>query len=343
VPPTMSVIICTLNGAAGVDRCLRALADQTARSELELIVVDDGSTDDTSHVARGHGALVVRHEFNQGVSVGRNSGADVATAPLLAFLDDDCEPDPCWAERLINGYAADIVAHGGELIVGGGNGYMFDYLARHNPLAPQELDLAHSSGIAYRFYLYLKRQWASTQACGQRDVFSFAAANMSVRRQEFLHLGGFDKRIHFAGEDEDLCRRLRLAFPSRRLMFSPDARVLHHFEPSLRDTLRRRRAYGRGAAFQCRKWHDVRPTFFPWPVAVLGALGFSAMFPEFLAVAAVLPPLLYPQGLRAAIAQHSVACLIDPYVQLAEEFFADLGFAEGLWRFRRIRAERMAD
>ena len=65
MPADLSVIICSLNGAAGVDRCLHALASQKD-VELQIIVVDDGSTDNTSDVAREHGATVFRHETNRG-------------------------------------------------------------------------------------------------------------------------------------------------------------------------------------------------------------------------------------------------------------------------------------
>src|ERR1700761_1230496 len=101
VPVRMSVVICSLNGAPGVDRCLRALAAQTIRSSLEVIVVDDGSSDGTSAAGRAHTAVVVRHPTNLGLAAARNTGLGVSTAPVVAFLDDDCEPEPQWAERLL--------------------------------------------------------------------------------------------------------------------------------------------------------------------------------------------------------------------------------------------------
>lgn len=331
----LSVVLCSLNGAAGVGRCLRALGEQTIRSSMEVIVVDDGSTDATSEVAGWHGALVIRHPDNRGVSAARNSGVQAASAPVVAFLDDDCEPEPRWAEQLLAGYGEDdVVAAGGPLLPAGEPGLLLSYLTRHNPLEPQELDLATSSSVGYRLRAYLRRQWAAPRRSARRDVLSFAGANMSVRRQEFLEIGGFDERIRFGSEDEDLCWRLRLAFPARRLVYLPGARTRHHFTPSLRDTLRRRRAYGRGSALMYRKWPDTGPVFFPVPVIVLGLLVLSVRRPVLAVAAAATPHLFYPAGLRAAFAQRQARCAGDAYLQLIQEACDDLGFIQGLWRYR---------
>lgn len=334
--PRLSVIICSRNGAAGVDRCLRAIAAQTIRPALEVIVVDDGSADGTGDIARGHGALVLRHETSRGPAAARNTGARVASAPILAFLDDDCEPDPRWAEQLAGAYRGDVIGVAGALLAGGRPGFMLGYLARHNPLQPQELSLARSTRLWYRLGLYLARQWAPSRPRGARDIYSCAAANMSVRLDAFREVGGFDERIRFASEDDDLCRRLRQAFQAGRLAFVPEACAVHHFEPSPWDTLRRRLAYGQGAARMHRRWPDVPPTVFPWPAVVLALLALSALFPVLLAVSALVPQLLYPAGLRAAVRERRPGCLLDAYLQLAEECCADLGFIVGLWRFRHL-------
>src|SRR3984885_8064155 len=117
----LSVVICSLNGAAGVDRCLRALADQKD-VELQVIVVDDGSTDDTSEVGRERGATVIRHEVNRGRAAGRNPGR------LVAFLDDDCEPEPEWARELLAGYDDGAVGVGGSVVPCAPAGFMLGYL-----------------------------------------------------------------------------------------------------------------------------------------------------------------------------------------------------------------------
>jgi GT2 family glycosyltransferase len=336
---SISVVICSLNGADGVDRCLRALARQTIRSSLELIVVDDGSADATSDVGRAHAAVVVRHSTNLGLAAARNSGLTVATAPVIAFLDDDCEPEPLWAEQLLAGYEEGIIGAGGPILPTGHRGFIIHYIERNNPLKPQEINLAKSNQLSYRLKLYLQRQWTRTGEFESREVYSLAGANMSFLRQALIEVGQFDKRFTFGGEELDLCIRLRQAFPSRRLVFVPNARVAHHFEPSMYDILRRSRAYGRGSARLYRKWPSMPPTLFPGPLLVLVILLLSKRFrPLALAVVAI-PQLLYPRGLRYAVSSRSAVSLLDAYIQLAQETCGDIGFLEGLWLFRHLISE----
>lgn len=339
MPPKLSVVICSLNGAAGVDRCARALAMQTIRPSLELIVVDDGSTDATSNVGQAHGATVVRHARNLGLAAARNSGLDAATAPVVAFLDDDCEPEPQWAEQLLTGYEEGVTGVGGPILCAGRDSFMLGYLDRNSPLKPVESDIAKSDNILYRLYLYIGRQWGQREDCSRRNVYSLAGANMSFLRQALIEVGRFDSRFGFGGEDLDLCMRMGRAFPSGRLVFVPEARVMHHFKASVNDTLRRSRAYGRGSARLYRKWPSMPPTFFPGPLLVLTMLLLSKRLPSFGVAAVTVPQLLYPRGLRYAIANRSRASLLDAYVQLAQEAYENIGFLEGLWRFRHFVPE----
>ena len=338
-PAKMSVIICSLNGAAGVDRCIRALAAQTIRSCLELIVVDDGSTDGTSDVGRAHAAIVIRHSTNLGLAAARNSGIAAATAPVVAFLDDDCEPEPVWAEQLLAGYEEGVIGAGGPIMPTARAGFMLGYLERHNPLKPQESDLAKSDRLIYRFKLYVQRQWTQTEESSRREVYSFAGANMSFLRRALIEIGQFDERFRFGGEDQDLCIRLMRAFPAGRLVFLPKALVVHHFKSSVRDTLRRSRAYGRGSARLYRKWPSVPPTFFPAPLVVLGLVVLSTRRPSLAVAALAVPHLAYPQGLRHAIGGRSYASTLDAYIQLAQETCGNIGFLEGMWHFRRLVPE----
>ena len=335
----MSIILCSLNGAAGVDRCLRALGQQTIRDRLQVIVVDDGSADDTSAVAAKHGVTVIRHEVNRGISAARNSGLTAAQGRVVAFVDDDCEPEPGWAAHLLATYGDNVIGAGGPILPTCPPGYLAGYLGRHNPLQPQEKNLAKSDRIAYRFYLYLRRQWARPQPGGRRDVYSLVGANMSFLRAAVTGIGGFDERFRFGAEEVDLCRRLVQAYPQGRLAYIPEARVRHHFEPALRDTLRRSRAYGRASARLYHKGPAVPPTLFPFPFLTVAMLAAAARHPLLILAAAAVPQICYPQGLRHAVTGHGAVCVLDPYVQLAQETCENAGFLAGLWRFRRRPAD----
>ncbi len=87
----ISVIMPAYDRAQIIGRALASIAAQQHLNPAEVIVVDDGSRDATSEVARQHGAYVVRHEANRGVSAARNSGLAAASHPWVAFLDSDDE------------------------------------------------------------------------------------------------------------------------------------------------------------------------------------------------------------------------------------------------------------
>jgi glycosyltransferase involved in cell wall biosynthesis len=344
MPPDLTVVIPSLNGAQNVDRCLRAMAVQSIRPRMEIMVVDDGSTDDTASVARAHGVTVISHPRNLGIAAARNTGLNAATADIVAFVDDDCEPEPEWARQLLAGYAEDNVAGvSGPIIPRTPPGCLCGFLSRNNPLVPLELELTDSYRLPYRFYLYLRRQWSTQSKAGPRDVYSFVGANMSFRRKVLFESGQFDERFRFGAEELDMCMRIGQSIPGARLAFVPGARVVHHFKPALRDTLRRSRSYGIGSARLHRKWPSLPPTFFPAPAGVLLLLAAAAWLPT-LAVAALAAPLaLYPQGLRAAIRERQASALLDGYIKLAQETCEDIGIVQGFWRFRRMTPERPRD
>src|SRR5438270_6893074 len=103
--PRISVVVTTYERAASLARLVGGLESQTlGTDQFEVIVADDGSTDDTPHVLgrlRESTPLdlrVVRNDRNRGPAAGRNLGWRVARAPVVAFTDDDCWPQPTWLE-----------------------------------------------------------------------------------------------------------------------------------------------------------------------------------------------------------------------------------------------------
>jgi glycosyltransferase involved in cell wall biosynthesis len=337
--PELSVVLCSLNGADGVDRALAALAEQTIADRMQVIVVDDGSTDGTAEVARARGAHVVRHEVNRGLSAARNTGIAEATAPVVAFLDDDCIPQRDWAERLLGAYVhASIMGTGGSICPTPGSGLFGRYLERHNPLEPLEAELGRSEALPYRLLLYLRRQWSARRPEGRRPVYSLVGANMSFRREVLEQVGGFDERFTFGADELDLCMRLTVERPNDRFVLEPRAIIRHDFDSTLSDMLRRSRAYGRGSGRMFHKWQWSQPTVFPVPFLVGGLLVLAARRPALLAAAALAPAAMFPSGPRRAAATRTAEPLMDPYLQLAQETAENVGLAEGLWLFRDLEA-----
>ncbi len=112
-PPSVSVIVPAFNSARTIGPTLDALLAQDLGAPYEVIVVDDGSEDGTGTVAEAFGAPVrVTRQRNAGPAAARTLGARLAVAPVLAFTDADCVPQPAW---LRNGTAA---LDGADLVQG---------------------------------------------------------------------------------------------------------------------------------------------------------------------------------------------------------------------------------
>lgn len=115
-----SVVVPTRNRAARLRRCLASLAAQTLPAErFEVIVVDNGSSDDTAAVARSFGdrlTLRLLHEDEPGLHVGRHAGWRAARSAVLMFCDDDIEAAPGWVQAVVRRFDDPAVA-----LVGGNN------------------------------------------------------------------------------------------------------------------------------------------------------------------------------------------------------------------------------
>lgn len=331
--PDISVVVCCYNGVATLGACLDAINRQTFRDHAELIVVDDGSTDGTAELAARYGATVVRHDHNRGVSAAHNTGIRASRAPIIAFTDDDCIPAVDWlAELLVPYERPDVIGVGGTVSVARVETFVQRYLSAHNPLAPLELELDSGNGLAFHFWLYIRRMWQSDRPAVARPVFGYAGANMSFRRHALERVGPYDERFHFGSEDEWICSRIRKHFSDRLLWFEPRAVVHHDFDGTLRDLLRRSFAYGRGHAQAYLLESDRRwPIIFPAPLVVLLLLlpGRRLRLAGLLLV-----PLLLPQGIVSAQRSHRPGELVFSYLRLLEESAHNAGLASFLFRSR---------
>lgn len=181
--PAVSVVVPHLNDAAGLARCLAALAAQRGAPPFEVVVVDNGSAEPPA-------ALVARHRFARlaaeprpGPGPARSRGAALARAPLLAFTDSDCIPDPGWLAAIAAAFAADpgLAVAGGEVTI-----------ALADPARPTAIE-AYESVFGYRMRLYV-----------ERDGYA-ATCNMAVRAAAFAAVGPFAGLA--VAEDMDWGRR----------------------------------------------------------------------------------------------------------------------------------------
>jgi glycosyltransferase involved in cell wall biosynthesis len=116
--PFISVIINTYNGAGTIARTIESFKSQDYPGDcFEIIVADDGSSDDTAEVAQAHGALVVRLPVNRGISAARNAGLGLAKGSIILATDDDCVALPDLLRQIAAGYQSpDIMGVGSFLI-----------------------------------------------------------------------------------------------------------------------------------------------------------------------------------------------------------------------------------
>jgi glycosyltransferase involved in cell wall biosynthesis len=210
--PYLSVIVPVRDGGAAFERCLSALR-ASAGNEFELIVVDDGSRDDSGAKALASGARVIRSPRPRGPGAARNLGAETARGEWLLFVDSDCEVGP----HTLATAASAARAGDGDAIFGS-----YDD-------APAAAGLVARYKNLFHHYVH-QRSGASAR--------SFWAGCGAVRRAAFLAVGGFDERRYPRPSIEDIDMGYRLADAGYRIRFRPDLTVKHLKAWTLRGLVR---------------------------------------------------------------------------------------------------------
>jgi glycosyltransferase involved in cell wall biosynthesis len=234
--PTGAVVVCTHNRSQLLESCLASIANQSCGSSgPEVVVIDNGSTDDTGAVVerwRDRLAGLRYVEMREvGLSAARNVALRDTTAEVVAFLDDDARATPGWFQSLMHAYRDDrVVAAGG----------------------PVELTWP---APAPRWMTPSVEAWFSRLELGPAPRFLaddeyLVGCNLSVRRAAALEVGGFDESLGRIGRrlrsGEDW-RMLQLLRGRGEVAYAPDAVVLHEVLPErTRLTWLLRRSYEQG-------------------------------------------------------------------------------------------------
>jgi glycosyltransferase involved in cell wall biosynthesis len=219
--PSISVVICAYNAADTLGECLgHTCALDYPR--LEILVVDDGSTDATPEIARRYPRARLVSIPHAGLSVARNAGFEAARGELIAYLDSDAYPSPEWLYYLALGMDHEVL--GG---VGGPN-----VPPRDDPIGAQQVAKAPGGPV----HVLL----------GDDRAEHIPGCNMAFRKEVLAEVGGFNPIYTSAGDDVDLC--WRVLDRGWEIGFHPAALVWHHRRAGLRKYLRQQLGYGRSEA-----------------------------------------------------------------------------------------------
>ncbi len=212
-PPVLTVVVPARNAGRSLVGCLAALAVSTRQPD-KVIVVDDGSTDETADLAHRLGARVIAlSQGPRGPAAARNLGACEARSELLVFVDADVAVHPAALER-IEGHLArnpDVVALFGS----------------YDDAPPEPGLVSRYKNLVHHY----------THQRSRREASTFWAGCGAIRSSVFLACGGFDERYrHPSIEDIELGMRLRRE--GHRVWSCPDVQAAHLKRWTLADLIR---------------------------------------------------------------------------------------------------------
>ncbi|WP_347272584.1 glycosyltransferase [Leptolyngbya sp. FACHB-17] len=228
--PQISVAVCSYNGSSTIRNTLEAL-QQLEYPNFEVIVVDDGSTDNAAQIAREYANVrVIVHEYNQGLSCARNTALEAATGEVIAYIDDDAYPDPHWLTYLaLTLLKGDWAGVGGPNLPPPGDGLIADCVA-NAPGGPIHVLVS------------------------DREAEHIPGCNMAYWVAKLKTIGGFDGQFRTAGDDVDICWRLQ--DQGWKIGFSPAAVVWHHRRNCVKTYWKQQKGYGKAEALLEAKWPE---------------------------------------------------------------------------------------
>jgi glycosyltransferase involved in cell wall biosynthesis len=254
--PKVSVVVCSYNGASTLDECLGSLM-RLNYPDYEVILVDDGSTDETPRIAKEYPQVITYRQPNRGLSAARNVGAEIARGEIVAYTDSDCVADEDWLYYLVQSlHDQGVDAIGGPNIPPPSDGWIARCVAV-SPGGPSHVML------------------------DDRLAEHVPGCNMAFRRADLLRLGGFDPQFRQAGDDVDFC--WRWLDHGKSIGYAAAAMVWHHRRSTVSAYLKQQKGYGRAEAMVLLK-HPHRSTelgYSLWKGIIYGegAIGLPKLAP----------------------------------------------------------------
>ena len=236
----VSIVISTYNSADEIKKCIKGLEGQSfPRERYEIIVIDDGSTDNTGVIAKDHDILYYFQE-NKGPASARNKGVELAKGDIVLFTDADCIPDKNWIEEMVSPFKNPEIA-----------GVKGAYKNKQKSLWARFAQIE----FCERYKLLLKNEYIDFV-----DTYS-----AGYRKDLFLSLGGFDTSFPVPN-NEDTDFSYRISLNGYKMVFNPNAVVWHSGHP---DTLKKYmrlkfwRGYWRMAVYQRYASKMIKDSYTP--------------------------------------------------------------------------------
>lgn len=217
--PSVSVIIPAKNSSTYIKECIESVLNcGYQRDKLEIILVDNGSEDDTAKIASSLAdSVLILPKIS--ISALRNRGAETANNEILVFLDSDCTVLDNWLETGIQTLNDESIYK--SSIVGS------------NHLVPPDAK-------------WLEKAWCSQQIKGLTEASHIPSGNLFIKKEIFNKLGGFNESLT-TGEDYDLCQRAR---KYGLIISNTDIKAIHHGNPkNLKQMFKREIWHGLGGLY----------------------------------------------------------------------------------------------
>jgi lipopolysaccharide/colanic/teichoic acid biosynthesis glycosyltransferase/GT2 family glycosyltransferase len=248
-----SIIIPAKDAGETIQSCIDSIKNQEGyrfNKQYEIILVDDGSTDNTADIAEASGIQVIRQK-NKGPAAARNKGASIAKGNIVLFTDSDCIPKSNWLIKMLQPFEkSDVVGVKGA------------YLSRQKQLVSRFVQ----QEFEYKYQLMAVR----------KNIDFIDTYSAAYRREIFLENKGFEEAFPVPSvEDQELS--FRLAGKGYKLIFAPEAKVFHQHDISVLEYFRRKFGIGYWKAFMLR-WipeKTLTDTYTPasqrWQIFLLAA------------------------------------------------------------------------
>jgi glycosyltransferase involved in cell wall biosynthesis len=327
---TASIIIPTFNGASRIGNCLDSLVKQTSGRDVEILVVDDGSTDNIAKVVRSYSSVRLVVQANAGPASARNRGALEAKGKILLFTDDDCVPMPDWLEAMLEPFNdSDVVGAKG-------------------------IYRTHQKSLAARF-VQIEYEDKYRMMAGLPSIDFIDTYSAGFRRERFLEMAGYDTSFPVAcAEDVELS--YRMSARGWKMKFVPAAIVYHTHPDTFSRYLKKKYkfAFWRVLAVRKNPRKGVKDSHTPQimkvqllfaPALLLAVIFDLAVRPRVPVSAVVLAGFLLstlPFTLRA-IRKDPMVGILSPVLLAARACAQMLGVAGGLFYARRNPIEVVAN